>query len=498
MTGRPPDGTQARSVSTAEGHAACHAVCLPLVPGPPGGHRPPLSRLPATLATPAMPRIGAFALAFAILLPSGGTGMAQPAPGDDAGDLSGEPGSELRVWLVTAAPGDAVWERFGHNAIRILDTVTGRDVSYNWGIFDFNQPGFVPRFLKGEMLYMMAGYWTDPMVASYTDVGRDVVLQELALTPSQRAELQAFLEWNALPENRDYRYDYFRDNCSTRVRDALDRVLGGALSSRFAAEPTGTSYRWHVRRLTRTDPLLYTGMDVLLGAPGDRPISVWEEMFLPMTLRDAVRRVTVPGVDGAPRPLVMDETRVGPGTRAPDPPAPPRWLPWYLLLGGVLGGLLAWSGRRAVAPAGPAAAGGERWARVVFTSVAVAWSLLAGLVGTLLVLVLFTDHVFMAWNANLLLASPLSLAVAILVPRALRRAHGHGSGVRARWALRAAGATTVLALAGAALAVATGVLPGTGQGNAIFLALAIPVHAGLWWGLRDACRVGRPTASGGP
>lgn len=408
--------------------------------------------------------------------------------GAQASAQEAEPGSQLRVWLVTAQPGDAVWERFGHNAIRILDTGSGRDVSYNWGIFSFDQPGFVARFLKGEMLYMMAGYWTGLMVEAYTGVGRDVVLQELALTPAQRAQLLTFLEWNALPENRDYRYDYFRDNCSTRVRDALDQVLEGALAARFREADTGTSYRWHIRRLTRMDPLLFTGMDALLGAPGDAPISVWEEMFLPMTLRDALRDVTVEDEFGARTPLVLDEVRAGPGTRPADPVAPPQWLPWYAVLGAFLGGLLAWSG---TAASGALATRGRGWARAAFAAVAVAWSLTAGLVGTLLVLVLFTDHVFMTWNANVLLASPVSLVLAGLLPGAFRRAWrtspGRPSGY---WAGRAAAAALALACVAAVLSVAARVIPVTGQDNGIFLALSLPVHAGLWWGLRAVTRYG--------
>ena len=124
---------------------------------------------------------------------------AQPAPDSAAVP---EPGSELRVWLITMAPGDAVWERFGHTALRVLDSSTGTDVAYNWGIFDFDQPGFVLRFLKGQMLYMMAGFRTEPLVTAYARVGRQVVLQEVALTPTQPVALRDYAEWNALPEHR--------------------------------------------------------------------------------------------------------------------------------------------------------------------------------------------------------------------------------------------------------------------------------------------------------
>ncbi|MDP2956850.1 MAG: DUF4105 domain-containing protein [Longimicrobiales bacterium] len=417
-----------------------------------------------------MPRLRTAALLTGLAL-SGGSLSAQPAPDSVAGP---EPGSELHVWLVTMAPGDAVWERFGHNALRVLDTSTGRDVAYNWGIFDFDQVDFIPRFLKGQMLYMMAGFRTEPFITAYARVGRQVVLQELALTPAQRVALRDFAEWNALPENREYRYDYFLDNCSTRIRDLVDRVLGGALARRFEAEGTGTSYRWQNRRLTRMDPFLYTGMDVLLGSPGDRPISVWEEMFLPMTLRDALRDMTVVDEAGVERPVVLEETIAVPGNRPPDPEGPPAWLRWYLLLGVALGGVLAWCGRRA--------AGGSRWGRILVGSLSAAWSLAAGFVGTLLVLVLFTEHRFMFWNENLFLLNPLSLALVVLVPLAMHQ-HGQGRPGRAAWAAE------WLALAVAFLGVvglAAELLPATVQDNAIFLALVLPPHVGLWWALRRA------------
>ena len=217
-----------------------------------------------------------------------------------------EPGSELRVWLVTAGPGDAVWERYGHNALRVLDTRTGRDVSYNWGFFDFRQADFISRFLQGRMLYMMAPLRTDGMIEQYRQADREVVLQELDLTPAERAMLRDAADENALPRNRDYAYQYFLDNCSTRVRDLLDGVLGGALKQAFDARPTGLSYRDHTRRLTQIDPLIYTGTNLLLGTPTDRPISAWEELFLPLALRDRIRSVRVTR-DGETRPLVRAE-----------------------------------------------------------------------------------------------------------------------------------------------------------------------------------------------
>lgn len=401
---------------------------------------------------------GVALLGGAWAVPASGQSPTSPSAG-------GEPGSELRVWLITIGPGDAIWERFGHNAIRLVDTSTGYDASYNWGIFDFEQEDFIPRFLRGEMLYMMAPFASEPMIDMYRAAGREVIAQELALTPAEKLELRDFAERNALPGNREYFYDYFLDNCSTRVRDLLDQVLGGALFARFGSAPTGTSYRYHTRRLTQPDRPLYTGMDILLGSPGDQPITVWAEMFLPMTLRDAVRDFRVDDGEGGTRPLVISEELLAEARVADEPDEPPTWWPWYLLVGLLGGAAFAFLGRRA--------AGGSARARWAFAGFGGLWGAVAGLAGLILVAVLFTDHQFMTWNENLFLLSPLSLALAPLVPLAAVRSSAR------TWATRVAGAVVVLA----AIGLVIGLLPFAVQENAFEIALFLPLHVGLWLGV---------------
>ncbi|NNL31309.1 MAG: DUF4105 domain-containing protein, partial [Gemmatimonadetes bacterium] len=338
-----------------------------------------------------------------------------------------EDGAVLRVWLVTAGPGDAVWERYGHNAIRILDTRTGRDVSYNWGIFDFQQVDFIPRFLQGRMLYMMAPFPTQAMIDAYGRADREIVLQELDLTPAEKLELRNLAELNALPENRDYTYQYFLDNCSTRVRDLLNRVLGGAIQGAFGGVETGTSYRFHTRRLTQIDPLIYTGMDMLLGRPTDQPITVWEEMFLPLTLRDEIRGLTIERPDGSARPLVQSEEVAVTSARGPAAEAPPSWMWLYLLVGLALGGLFTMLGT------------GTAKGTVVRRSIlglAIAWLLLGGVAGGILVFLLFTDHTFAYWNENLFLFHPLLLGLAVLLP---------ASRLKPQWGVAAARVAAIVA-----------------------------------------------------
>ena len=96
-------------------------------------------------------------------------------------------------------------------------------------MFSFEEPGFLRRFVRGEMDYWMEGFDSERLLRAYAAADRSIWVQELDLTPEQMGALYEFEEWNERPENRFYRYDYYRDNCSTRVRDAIDRVLGGRL-----------------------------------------------------------------------------------------------------------------------------------------------------------------------------------------------------------------------------------------------------------------------------
>src|SRR3982751_4592367 len=159
-----------------------------------------------------------------------------------------EPGSDLTVYLLTFGWGEAVWERFGHNAIWIKDRARGTDMTYNWGMFDFNQPHFIWRFVTGDTRYWMEPIDLQAMVRYYRQFNRSILAQELNLTPPQRLELQQYLMVNALPQNKFYRYDYYRDNCSTRLRDALDHALGGQLQTSTVSRKTDGSYRWHTQR----------------------------------------------------------------------------------------------------------------------------------------------------------------------------------------------------------------------------------------------------------
>ncbi len=188
---------------------------------------------------------------------------------------------------MTMGPGDHPFYKFGHNAVWVHDAVTGKDRVYNYGTFSFGSAAVIPKFFFGRFLYSLSRRGVLGTIREYREENRSLAVQKLNLTPPQRAALRDFLLWNYRRENRYYRYDYYRDNCSTRVRDALDMVLGGRLRQ-AASGPGSMTYRDHTLRLTADLLTEYVALDVVLGPLVDKPISRWEETFLPETLEQLV------------------------------------------------------------------------------------------------------------------------------------------------------------------------------------------------------------------
>ena len=397
---------------------------------------------------------GVFALGLACVLAS--SAAAQPA----------EPGSNLTIYLMTMGDGDEVWMRFGHNAIRIVDATTGTDSVYNWGTFDFAQPHFLQRFMTGNTLYWMDGEPFAETMMKYRYFNRSVWVQELDLTPAERLALRDFIAWNARPENRNYRYDYYLDNCSTRVRDIIDRVTGGQLKQATETRLTNTTYRFHTQRALQFDRIVALGTNIGLGEVADRRLSEWEESFLPARLQEHVRHVQIRSADGSTRPLVKREQQLFADTRPPEPSTAPSEMVRNLAIGLAVAVLLGVLARGASA--------GRRAARIGFATVATIWTALNGILGVILIVGwTATRHVFMARNENLLQFDVLSLGLAVVLPIALTRA-------------RAVGAARKLSLVIASIAVVgfvMQILPWFNQVNGEIIALTLPAHLALTWSI---------------
>ena len=395
---------------------------------------------------------------------------AGPPPGPQVTPPT-EPGSELTITLLTMGVGEQVWEQFGHNALWFHvarpPSLGAVDVVYNWGIFDSRQPYFIPHFLQGRMLYSMGGYPYQETLIEYQKLDRAVWAQELDLTNEQKVALRDFVIWNSQPEHANYRYDYYLDNCSTRVRDALDRVLGGVIRARFSGEKTSNTYRSETLRLTQHGELLASGIDLGLGRPADHQLSAYEEMFLPMRLRDYVRELRIDDGHGGKRPLVKSERQLLGTITHPEPSAPPRWMPAFLTIGLVLAAIFVVVGGRA--------AHGSAGARIAAGTLFAIWSFGAGFLGVLLALLWgVTDHHFAHRNENLLLFNPLWLILAVLAPM---------TAVKGRLSRFTRSLTFLVAALGviALLMHLTGL---SREANMEIIALALPPTLALAWAVR--------------
>jgi len=325
------------------------------------------------------------------------------------------PGKDLEVALITYGPGAIYWERFGHDAIQIRDTVSGESVDFNYGVFDFDQKDFLFNFARGHMTYMMDAEATQPEVAWYIRQGRSVRRQVLALSPRQAAQLRDYLLWNLRPANLHYRYDYYTSNCATKVRDAIDRVLGNDMKAQLQAIRSPLTYRQQTDRLMANRPWLMLLLDLGLTSYADRPLNAWQASFLPVELSHAVAQVQVETSATASHPLVASDTLVARNHLKPPPPFPPDLNTPLALSGLLLAIVLLLLGRSH-----------NDLAQIAFGALASIWLILAGLAG-LLMLALWglTSHVAGWANANLLLFNPLAflLLAAVWRQRTSRRAH---------------------------------------------------------------------------
>lgn len=363
-----------------------------------------------------------------------------------AGLALANPAPSLRIGVMTMEPGEEFWERFGHDAL-VVQGPEGA-ISYNFGFFDMDEPGFVGNFIRGRMRYALVALPLESDLASYRLEGRGVGMQWLDLDPAQARELADALAVNARPENMFYRYDYYLDNCSTRVRDALDRALGGRLRDQLSGRSQGNTWRSESVRLAWPAKWMAFGFHLGLAGSADRPLSRWEESFIPMRLRDALREVKL----GDGRPLVAQEEALLPNHLPMPPEEMPGWRVPALFAGLALALMLAWTG--------------SRYPRALAAFALPFWSVcsLFGLV--MAYLWLGSEHMAAHGNENLLLLSPLCLT---LLPGAWAALRGRVVSPRFR--------KLVWLVAGsAALAGFLKFLPFRPQQNVEWVLLLLPIH----------------------
>ena len=224
--------------------------------------------------------------------------LIQPVKGQD---------DNIKVSLLTCAPGTEIYALFGHTALRYEDMERGEDWVFNYGMFSFNTPNFIYRFVKGETDYELGITRYPYFESSYAMRGSSVYQQTLNLTAAEKQRLRNLLEENYLPENRVYRYNFFYDNCTTRARDKMEECLEGKIV--YPNGRDGLSFRDIVHQYTKGHEWDELGIDMCLGSEADKPIDARKQMFAPFYLMEAAKGAVIVEGDSL-RPLVLVEKKV--------------------------------------------------------------------------------------------------------------------------------------------------------------------------------------------
>lgn len=301
-----------------------------------------------------------------------------------------------RVSLLTVSPGEELYSAFGHTGIRVTDYKNQFDVVFNYGTFDFDQPGFYTNFLKGKMRYMISTDRFEDFISEYKYEKRSVAEQELNLEPGEKQKVFQFLYTNALPENREYFYDFFWDNCATRPRDVFEKTLGNKLQ--YHTENAGFVQNKTMHDMLRVyvhdRPWVDYGFDLILGLPCEKIASPRDQTFLPEYLAKYVGSATIYG-----QPFVTSRKFL---LLYPLKSISPPFLPIHLSFAFVIVFMGIWYAER-------------KTGRHYYTPDFVLF-LLTGILGTLfLCMWLFTSHYSVPENMNMLWLIPSNLVIAFVL-----------------------------------------------------------------------------------
>jgi hypothetical protein len=332
----------------------------------------------------------------------------------------------LEITVLTMSPGGDAFARFGHTAIRVEDDAGMR--VYNFGAFKGDDPQIASRFLSNTIPYYLSVSEAGRFAGKYRD--RTVVGQVLNLDADEARRLSERLAMTALPGNRSYKYDWFRNNCTTRARDFIDEVIGGSWHAQLVGQPP--------RRHGTIRALLHGALwsvpsgasicELTLNSRSDEPLDAWQELAMPADLMLALREAH--RSDG--RPLVGDEwVWEGP---APRPRTEPAWL--QPIFEGVLLYLLIVG---ALMPG--------RIGRVAGGVGVVAWSVAATFLGLWMIIWSFLGYLDGRWSENLVAWSPLYVVVAVAGVRLLRGTLDQAGLRRAQRILAVVAVASVLELA---------------------------------------------------
>ncbi|WP_338868064.1 DUF4105 domain-containing protein [Spirosoma sp. SC4-14] len=213
-----------------------------------------------------------------------------------------------QVSLITYGPGDDdISSAFGHTEIRIVDPAIGLDRDYSYGGFDYRADYFILKFLRGTLPYFLSVHNLYQVMYYYQQTNRSIREQKLALSLNQRQQLFTALEKNYLPQNREYRYKFYYDNCATRPRDMIVEACSDSLFIPSRSRMTGKSYRDWMNDYLNERPWYQLGMNLAIGWPANEPTDGWRAMYLPNQVHDQFAKATIKLANGQVVPFVQGE-----------------------------------------------------------------------------------------------------------------------------------------------------------------------------------------------
>ncbi len=306
--------------------------------------------------------------------------------------------SAQEISLLTIAPGDMVYDTYGHSALRVNFPERNMDIVYNYGLYDFNTPGFVMKFMRGKLLYKVGANRYDDFLYHYNLDKRSIYEQKLNFNPEEKAALIKALRINMLKENRSYKYDFFFDNCSTRLRD-LFRAASASIE--MEEDVKALTFRDLIKEHQYGMPWSDFGIDFIIGAKADVLSSLDDQMFLPLYLKDVLSNAKLQRSDSA-EPLLGEINEVLSFPKETERRLTRSWFTPELVFSllAVLLLMLRWPYRKEeILPS---------WLR----NIDGAYIVTLGILGLLLAFMWWgTDHIPTKSNWNLLWVSPLLLII---------------------------------------------------------------------------------------
>ena len=212
-------------------------------------------------------------------------------------NINGQPDSlalsEIDISILTCRSGDELYSTFGHTAIRVKNAKLDLDLVYNYGLFSFDTPNFYVKFMRGQLPYLLGNTKMQYFLQEYQADKRSVFEQILILDNTRKKEVIEFLQENIKPENRAYAYDFFYDNCATRVVDVYDIYGQPGNEINYLKDVEKKTFRDLLKENLKSLPWSEFGIDIVIGARADQLTNRRDQMFLPEYLMDNLANATI-------------------------------------------------------------------------------------------------------------------------------------------------------------------------------------------------------------